>query len=321
MSRKWDRLQDQSFHECNGRQRAIGLLDPGTFTELAGPRDRLSSPHLPILGEAIQFDDGVITGLGMVGKRPVFIGSQEGRFIGGAVGEVHGAKLVNIVRLARESFDRMAGDNGGKLAEEKRPAVVLSLDTGGVRLHEANAGLLAHAELIDQFFDCRGKVPIIVLVGGRIGCFGGMGFVAAAADVVIMSQGGRMGLTGPEVIEEEMGKEEFDSTDRALVYRTTGGKHRYIMGDCDFLVADSIPAFRKALQEVLALPYARLEPFRRIGSLEKVQYQMKLVEICTQLSPKDSKDVWKFAGNKDPEGVADLSVSNFLKSVKRLNVA
>ena len=43
MSGKWDALQGQSFLECNARQRAIGLVDRGTFMELAGPRDRLSS--------------------------------------------------------------------------------------------------------------------------------------------------------------------------------------------------------------------------------------------------------------------------------------
>ncbi|MDO9069306.1 MAG: biotin-independent malonate decarboxylase subunit beta, partial [Deltaproteobacteria bacterium] len=223
MPGKWDQLQENSFLESNARARAIGLADSGTFTELAGPRHRISSPHLPLMGEAVEFDDGIVTGVGLMSRKPLFIASQEGRFIGGSVGEVHGAKLVSIVRMARESYDRMLAANPG-LPEEKRPAVVISFETGGVRLHEANAGLLAHAELMDQFQDCRGKVPIIALIGGRVGCFGGMGFVAAAADSIIMSQFGRLGLTGPEVIEEEMGKDEFDASDRALVYRTTGGR-------------------------------------------------------------------------------------------------
>jgi malonate decarboxylase beta subunit len=280
----------------------------------------MSSPHLPLMGEAIEFDDGIVTGVGLIGKKPVFIASQEGRFIGGAVGEVHGAKLVNIVRMARESFDKMFATNP-KLPEEQRPAVVISFDTGGVRLHEANAGLLAHAELMDQFQDCKGKVPIISIIGSRVGCFGGMGFVAAATDVIIMSPLGRLGLTGPEVIEQEMGKDEFDASDRGMVYRTTGGKHKYIMGDCNVLVADSVDAFRKALGEVLAKPYADLDALRRIGSLEKVLYQLKLVDLCVKIAPKDSRDVWKYAGNKNPDALVDMPLDVFLKTAERLKIA
>lgn len=37
----------------------------------------------------------------------------------------------------------------------------------------------------------------------------GMGFVAAATDVIVMNEEGRIGLTGPEVIEQEMGKDDL----------------------------------------------------------------------------------------------------------------
>lgn len=317
MSRKWENLQSRSFLESRARTRALGLVDPGSFTELAGPRDRLTSPHLPLLGEAVEFDDGIVTGVGLIGKKPIFLASQEGFFIGGAVGEVHGAKLANIVRLARESYDRMLAA-APDLPEDKRPAVVISFDTGGVRLHEANAGLLAHAEVMDQFQDCKGKVPIIALIGSRVGCFGGMGFVAAAADAIIMSQFGRLGLTGPEVIEEELGKEEFDASDRALVYRTTGGRHKYIMGDCNALVDDSIAAFRVALKEILSKTYTEIAEMGCIGSLAKVQVQLKWVDLCATLKPKDAKDVWRYAGNGAPNDLVDMPLHLFLKSVKRL---
>lgn len=319
MSGKWEQLQGKSFLESSARARAIGLADFGTFTELAGPIHRLSSPHLPLMGEAVEFDDGIVTGVGLMGKKPLFIASQEGRFIGGSVGEVHGAKLVNIVRMARESFDRMLAADP-ELPEEKRPAVVISFETGGVRLHEANAGLLAHAELMDQFQECRGKVPIVAIIGGRVGCFGGMGFVAAAADAIIMSQFGRLGLTGPEVIEEEMGKDEFDASDRALVYRTTGGRHKYIMGDCNLLVKDSVAAFRDALRTVLVKPYHDISAMRRIGSVENVMRQLKLVDLCVKLAPRDSKDVWKYAGNDNPDGLADMDFNTFLKTAVRLEL-
>ncbi len=319
MPNQWDNLQLRSFLESNARTRAAGLVDRDSFIELAGPRDRLTSPHLPLLGEAVEFDDGIVTGVGLSDARPVFIASQEGAFIGGAVGEVHGAKLANIIRLARESYDGMLSADPG-LAETRRPAVVISFDTGGVRLHEANAGLLAHAEVMDQIQDCKGKVPVIALIGSRVGCFGGMGFVAAAADVIIMSQFGRLGLTGPEVIEEELGKDEFDASDRALVYRTTGGRHKYIMGDCNDLVVDSIAAFRQSLVAVLGKPYAEIAGMGCIGNLVRVESQLRLVELCSRLSPGDARDVWRYAGNENPDELVDKPLDEFLKSVKRLRV-
>lgn len=320
MATDWQTLQQRSFLESSARDRAIGLADPGTFTELAGPRDRLSSPHLPLLGEAVEFDDGIVTGVGLSGRRPLFIASQEGRFIGGSVGEVHGAKLVNVVRMAHQAYDRMLRKDPD-LSEERRPAVVISFETGGVRLHEANAGLLAHAEVMDQFQECQGKVPVIGLIGGRVGCFGGMGFVAAATDAIIMSPFGRLGLTGPEVIEEEMGKDEFDASDRALVYRVTGGKHRYLMGDCNVLVDDSIARFRGGLQQILSLSYADIAELRRVGSLEKVEQQLRQVAALGDLAPRDSRDVWRYAGNPDADALVDMDLASFLKSAKRLKPA
>ena len=41
-----------------------------------------------------------------------------------------------------------------------------------------------------------------------------------------MSEMGRLAMSGPEVIEASHGVDEFDARDRALVWRTTGGKHR-----------------------------------------------------------------------------------------------
>lgn len=314
--RTWDELQTNSFFEANARERANGLVDESTFTELLGPKDRIPSPHLPILGEAIAFDDGIVTGVGLIGKRPIFVVSQEGRFIGGAIGEVGGAKMVATIKLALEAYDKVK-EQYPLSYEQRLPAIVISFETGGVRLHESNAGLLAHAEVMDLFQDARGKIPVIALIGSRVGCFGGMGFVAAATDVVIMSEQGRLGLTGPEVIEQEMGKDEFDAANRALVYRTTGGKHKYIMQDCNFLVADTIGAFRAQVAEVLALPFAALTQYRRIGTPELVDEQLGLVKLAVDLEPKDSMDVWKYYGNTEPQRLIDLSLQDFLETVKR----
>lgn len=313
----WEELQESSFLEVNARERAKGLVDKGSFVELLNPRDRFHSPHLPVLGEAIALDDGIVVGIGKIGIRPVYVISQEGRFIGGSIGEVSGAKMVYTIKLALETLERIK-EKYPESWEERRPAVVISFETGGVRLHEANAGLLAHAEVMDIIQDSRKKIPIISLIGSKIGCFGGMGFVAAATDVIIMSEFGRLGLTGPEVIEQEMGKDEFDASNRAMVYRTTGGRHKYILGDSNYLVQDKISAFREKIDEVVHLPFDQIEQHRRIGSLQNVFQQLELVNEALEINPNDAIDVWRFYGNENPETLIDLTFNEFIqKAIRR----
>jgi malonyl-S-ACP:biotin-protein carboxyltransferase subunit MadC len=314
--KNWKELEEGSFLDANARERALGMVDAGTFTEFLNPRDRFVSPHLPVLGTAVEFDDGTVTGVGLIGKHPVFVISMEGKFIGGSIGEVNGGKMVATLRLAEKAAAQIKEAHPDEY-NERRPLVAISFETGGVRLHEANAGLLAHAEVMDAFQDCRHKLPIVAVVGSKVGCFGGMGFVAAATDVIIMSEEGRIGLTGPEVIEQEMGKEEFDASNKALVYRTTGGKQKYIMQDCNYLVEDKISDFYEALAKIADLSMDEIEGMRRIGSLKLVQEQMSLVKLVGEMQPKDAMDMWKYYGNENPETLPELSTAEFLKVVKR----
>ena len=314
--KNWKELEESSFLDANARERALGMVAAGTFTEFLNPRDRFVSPHLPVLGTAVEFDDGTVTGVGLIGKHPVFVISMEGKFIGGSIGEVNGGKMVATLRLAEKAAAQIKKAHPDEYSE-RRPLVAISFETGGVRLHEANAGLLAHAEVMDAFQDCRHKLPIVAVVGSKVGCFGGMGFVAAATDVIVMSEEGRIGLTGPEVIEQEMGKEEFDASNKALVYRTTGGKQKYIMQDCNYLVEDKISDFYEALAKVADLSMDKIEEMRRIGSLKLVQEQMGLVKLVGEMQPKDAMDMWKYYGNENPEILPELSTAEFLKVAKR----
>lgn len=230
-----------SYAECSARERIRRIVDAGTFREWLEPSERLMSPHLAQLGVACAFDDGAIIGRARLDDRSVLVAAQEGQFMGGGVGEVHGAKLTGLLRRA---------------ARERPAAVLLLAESGGVRLQEANAGLIAVSEVMRALLDARSAgVPVIVLIGGANGCFGGMGIVARCADTVVMSDVGRLGMSGPEVIEASHGVDEFDSRDRALVWRTTGGKLRWLSGDCDVLVDDDVDAFRQAA--VAALEVSR----------------------------------------------------------------
>ena len=284
-----------SYAECSARERLAQLLDAGSFHEWLPPSERVMSPHLAQLGVPCAFDDGVVIGRALLDGRPVFAAAQEGAFMGGGVGEVHGAKLVGLLQRA---------------LRDRPHAVLLLADSGGVRLHEANAGLIAVSEVMRAVLDVRAAgIPVVVLIGSANGCFGGMGIVARCADRVVMSDVGRLAMSGPEVIEASHGVDEFDARDRALVWRTTGGKHRWLCGDCDDLVEDEVQAFRAAALRAITGPAAS-----RAVTPDSLQAEHALLQARLALLPADAEadtealQLWAQLGVAAPERVAEMDV-------------
>jgi len=281
-----------SYAECSARERLLRIVDPGSFHEWLPPAERLSSPHLAQLGVPSSFDDGVAIGRATLAGRPVFIAAQEGEFMGGGVGEVHGAKLVGLLQRA---------------LRDRPDAVLLLAESGGVRLHEANAGLIAVSEVMRALLDVRAAgIPVVVLIGGANGCFGGMGIVARCADRIVMSDIGRLAMSGPEVIEASHGVDEFDSRDRALVWRTTGGKHRWLTGDCDALLEDDVAAFRAAAIE--SLRGAAAEVTLELLEAEHALLTTRLDLLSDAVDGDDAVTLWSRLGVADAARVPELNV-------------
>lgn len=278
-------LARKSWFEATARARIKGLLDEGSFAEILPPAAAEPSPHLAQLDLPGAFDDGVVVGCGRLAGQPVFVAAQEGQFMGGAVGEIHGAKIVGLLRRA---------------VAEKPAAVLLLIDSGGVRLHEANAGLIAISEIMRAVLDARAAgVPVLALVGGSCGAFGGMGIVAKLCSAILISEEGRLALSGPEVIETVMGVEEFDAKDRALVWRVTGGKHRYLMGDCAALVDDDLAAFRAGVAADLA---SRSEAAPSLAELRAAQRTLEN-RLAAYGEMRDGLDIWASLGVAEPAAV------------------
>ncbi|MFM9436658.1 malonate decarboxylase beta subunit [Janthinobacterium sp. CG_23.3] len=285
-----------SYLEANARQRLRRLFDAGSFEELLPPAQRVVSPHLAQLNLPAAFDDGVAVGRARLDGAAVFAAAQEGGFMGGAVGEVHGAKLTGMLRLA---------------VAERASAVLLLLESGGVRLHEANAGLVALSEVMRALLDVRAAgIPVIALVGGANGAFGGMGIVARCANAVLMSEEGRLAMSGPEVIETAAGVEEYDARDRALVWRTCGGKHRYLMGDCQGIVADTLAAFRQAA--IAALAAARHQAVELTLAALEAEQRMLAARIAAFGTLHEPADIWATLGIADAAGIPMLDIDSFV---------
>jgi malonate decarboxylase beta subunit len=288
----------RSYYESSARVRIAGLLDEESFHEWLPASARLTSPHLATLELPAAFDDGVIIGQGNIAGKNIFLAAQEGSFMGGAVGEVHGAKIVGMLERA---------------VRDHPAAILLLLETGGVRLQEANAGLIAVSEVMRAILSARAAgVPVIVAIGGKHGCFGGMGIAARCASTIIMSEEGRLGLSGPEVIETAHGVEEYDSRDRALVWRTVGGKHRYLLGECDVIVSDSITAFQNAIIDCMNKGNAN---DWSVQTLEREHHllsdRIKRFGAC-----HDSRDIWRELGWADPDALAILDNDEFVAAAQ-----
>ncbi|HCG40708.1 MAG TPA: biotin-independent malonate decarboxylase subunit beta [Pseudomonas sp.] len=235
-------LESRSFVELGARQRARALLDEGSFRELLDPFDRVTSPWLPKQGIVTQADDGVVVAKGTIDGQPAVIAAIEGAFQGGSMGEVGGAKIAGALELAAE-------DNRNGIPTR----AVLLLETGGVRLQEANLGLAAIAEIQAAIVELRDYQPVIGVVAGSVGCFGGMSIAAGLCSYLVVTQEARVGLNGPQVIEQEAGLDEYDSRDRPFIWSLTGGEQHYASGLVDAYVADDTDAIRAQLHELFAL--------------------------------------------------------------------
>jgi malonate decarboxylase beta subunit len=263
-----------SWYEASARERLAELLDRGSFAEIIPPTERCTSPHLAGFDLPSAFDDGIIIGSGRLEGKNVLVAAQESSFLGGTVGEVHGAKLVGLLRAAARASDVSA--------------VLLLLDTGGVRLQEANAGEIAVGQAIVALLEARAaRVPVIALIGGRSGCFGGGGLIAGSCSAVVISEQGRLGVSGPEVIETNRGVEEFDARDRPLVWRITGGRTRRLLGVADAYVEDTIESFRTAATHLIA----DAPPFdlpTLLAEQEKLTQRLAIFGDC-----RDAPEIWR----------------------------
>jgi malonate decarboxylase beta subunit len=267
-----------SFIELTARERARALLDPGTFRELIGPFDRLESPWLAMQNVVCQADDGAVIARGTLGGEAAVVAAIEPAFQGGSIGEVSGTKIAAALELALREFE--AG-------RSIRPVVLF--ETGGVRLQEANLGLAVIAEIHAAIVALQRYVPVVGVIGGMVGCFGGMSLAAALCNRLVMTRQARLGMNGPEVIEEEAGVEELDSRDRRLIWSMIGGEQRVAVGLADTLVEDDTDQVRDA---VLAAFAAGVNKSNRTGQVDAQLERLGRVDPAA-IDPVVLRSLWQ----------------------------
>ncbi|HFP7023123.1 TPA: biotin-independent malonate decarboxylase subunit beta [Acinetobacter baumannii] len=264
-------LNKQDFIELSARERAKALLDEGTFRELLDPFARVMSPWLVKQNIVPQADDGVVIAKGTIQEQPVVLISIEGLFQVGSLGEVGGAKIAGALELAVE--DNLKGIP---------TAAILLLETGGVRLQEANLGLAAIAEIQAAIVNLRQYQPVIAVVAGSVGCFGGMSIAAGLCSYIVMTQEGRLGLNGPQVIEQEAGVQEYNAKDRPFIWSITGGNQRFTSGLADAYVDDDRQKIR---QQVIAYLTQGVPHQHRSSNYSFYLEKLQQVDTAEQITP------------------------------------
>jgi malonate decarboxylase beta subunit len=274
-------LERHSFIEMNARERVRAILDPGTFREMLGPFDRIKSPWLPLQGIVAQADDGVVLARGTLQARPALIAAIESAYQGGSMGEVSGAKIAGALELALDDCRQ------GRLI-----LPVLLFETGGVRLQEANLGLAAIAEIHAAIVALRRYVPVVGVIAGMVGCFGGMSLAAALCTHLIVTPQGRLGMNGPEVIEQEAGIEELDASDRELIWSLIGGEQRYAVGFADDLLEDDADAIAAAVRKAVSAEPKPTPPARSM-QVERYAELLRTIDPNQPLDGESLRKLWK----------------------------
>jgi malonate decarboxylase beta subunit len=272
-------LKRDSFIERGARSRAQALLDAGTFRELVGPFARVTSPWLAMQNLVTQADDGVVVAKGKLDGHPTVLLAIEGAFQGGSMGEVGGAKIAGALELA-------ARDNRNGIPTQ---AVIL-FETGGVRLQEANLGLAAIAEIQSAIVDLRRYRPVVGVSAGTVGCYGGMSIAAGLCSYLVLTREARLGLNGPQVIEQEAGVAEFDARQRSLIWGLTGGEQRTGARLADLCVADDTDDIRSAVAGLFARGVPAVHRSERIDDFLAC---LERADTAAQPTPAQARDLFE----------------------------
>ncbi len=197
------------------RERLNLLFDEGTFVEtglFAKHRcTRFGMENIEIPA------DGVVTGFGKVDGRTVYAFAQDFTSLGGALGEMHGKKILNIMQEAAKAGCPIIGIDDG----------------GGARIQEGN-DTQPYTYVFNENIRCSGYVPQITAVMGP--CAGGASYSPALTDIIFMvDKTAKMFLTGPKVIEQVTGEKPDPVTfgDAKFHNKVSGVAHRFAVDDAD----------------------------------------------------------------------------------------
>ena len=177
------RLAPRPDERLTPLERLEVLCDPGSINLL---RTAVRSAGL---GSRGRDGDGVLAATAAVDGRPIACFAQDASFLGGSLGVAHADSVVRVLELAGRS----------------RMPVVGFVESAGARMQEGTGALAGYGRIFRAHTRLSGVVPQISVVCGASA--GGGSYAPALTDLVIMTAGASMFLTGPGIVREVTGEE------------------------------------------------------------------------------------------------------------------
>ena len=169
------------------RERLALLLDEGSFEEF----DMFVQHRCTNFGmEKSKFDgDGVVTGMGTIDGRQVYVFAQDFTVNGGSMSETMAQKICKVMDMSVRNGVPFIGIN----------------DSGGARIQEGINSLAGFGEIFERNILASGVVPQISGIFGP--CAGGAVYSPALTDFTVMIKDtSYMFLTGPGVVKAVTGE-------------------------------------------------------------------------------------------------------------------
>ncbi len=259
----------------SARERVGALLDQDSFQETG-----LFAKHrcsLFGMAEKEMPAEGVVTGGGTVNGRLVHLASQDFTVGGGAAGEVHCAKIVQVMQASLKTGS---------------PFVFIN-DSGGARIQEGIDSLSGYGKIFYHNVMLSGVVPQISLICGP--CAGGAVYSPALTDFVIQTRAARMFITGPSVIKAVTGEE--------VTAEELGGPaaQMNLSGVVHFIAEDDLDAVNICKRLLSFLPANNMEDPPQLQADEVILPDKRLNSVVP-LDPKQSYDVREVIGHVMDQG-------------------
>ena len=228
----------------SARERLDCLYDDGSFQEYGMHVDHATAG---LEGKKMP-GDGVVTGIGNVGGRPIAAFSQDFTVSGGSLGRMHSQKICDMMETA---------------ANLGIPVVAIN-DSGGARIQEGVHSLSGYGKVFYKNVELSGLVPQIAYIAGP--CAGGAAYSPALMDFLIMSRkGAQMFICGPEVIKAATGQET------PIELFGTADAHASVSGNIHFVADDDQQALEITRRLLSYLPLNNMQdPPHRIPDEIKV---------------------------------------------------